>query len=303
MEGEGRERCRILMLTPEQFEQIRGIVNRYHQAVIYAFCGESALPREVVEALRVAGIPLWEVTSVLEQAYLFGVMLSTMPDPGEVKTSYAAFKDRLEHRRFLPLSQEESAAVRRALKGAQYVKGLGNRIDEQTGQVLIEVDQAQRARTEEVIREETAAAIQRRQTGQTLRSRLGQATGEWTRDLHRIAVTEMMNAVQEGRADVIAKEYGEDALVFKRPHPDACEACKAAYLTEDGKPRIFRLSEIRNVTNAVDPARPGKRRRRRAWIPTAEVLHPHCRCDLEFIPPGWTFDEQGRMVPREGIEL
>ena len=86
-----------------------------------------------------------------------------------------------------------------------------------------------------------------------------------------------------------------DPWVFKRPRHDSCEACKEAYLQKDGKtPRLFRLSALAaNGTNV------GRRRPERQ--PVIESLHPFCRCELNFLPPGFEFDATGTMRLRRKV--
>ena len=291
----------IPAVTPDLLVRLHEIVRLHHEAVVEAIVGAEAVAPIVVSQLEQLGIPRWPDLPVHEQARVFGYLAAAMPDPlAMAEVGLEELERRLAAHREIPLSREEAFAVRQAQQhAAVYCRGLGNRVDIVTGQVAIEADQAQRVQYEETIRDETAQAVWGRETADQLRSRLGRATGNWTRDLKRIAATEINNAMQQGRGDRIAGEYGEDALVAKIPNPGACPKCLQAYIGPDGKPRIFRLSAIRYETNARDPADPTRARPQAEWVPTLESQHPWCRCQSTRVPDGWTFTEDWDLEPPE----
>lgn len=266
------------MLSPFQIAQIHQIIMLYHAAVTEAIAGTAALPESVLQALELAGIPRWSAGSIVEQSVIIGLLSAVQPDPFKAAAQITGEQvaERMLRHREIPLSVEEARAVEHAQsKAAVYCRGLGNRVDETTGQVLIEVDREQRAGLEADIREQTADAVKFREGARKLRTKLGRATGDWTRDLQRIANTESNNAIQMGRAAAIAEQHGDGAKVAKIPNENACETCKRLYL-EGGKPRLFRLDDIRWSTNAIDPDRPGKGRRQADMVPTVESAHPNC---------------------------
>ena len=287
-------------ITPEQMARIQELVRLYHEAVVAAICGEAQLPVEVVLALQRAGVPRWPHPALIEQSGYLGWLAAAIPDPLALTPMTAAELQQRVAKRPLPLSRAAALAQQwAAVSAATYCRGLGNRVNETTGEVLIEVDRAQRQRMEGLIREETAQDIHLQETADQLRSRIGHASGDWCRDLRRIANTELHNAMEQGYGARVAEEHGADALVAKVPNDNACDACKRLYLGPDGKPRIFKLSEIQGATNAVDPERPGHGRRQADWVPTLSVLHPHCRCKCTWVPQGWEFDADWHLVPVE----
>jgi len=289
--------------TPAQYEKIREVVRLYHEAVVDGMFGPSQLPESVIKRLEDLGVPRWGRPPLAEQAVQWGALTAALPDPGALdEMSYADFLRRIK-RRPQPLTKEETAARDYVARyGATYCRGLGNTVSKTTGEIIIEADQKQREWMEEAIRTEVAEGIKWRETRGEIKTRLGRATGDWSRDLQRIANTEENNATQRGRGAVIEAEHGPDARVAKIPEPGACEACRALYLDRDGRPKIFALSEIRDATNARDPARPGKGRRRVDYLPTLESLHPHCRCSTTYVPDHWDFDSEWDLVPEEDAD-
>lgn len=273
------ERLRQLVekaqVRPETYRKVREIIQLHHEALVEAMCGTSELAPEVVAQIQAAGIPRWSGPAAVEGGVDLGILMAATKDPFQDEMTYADFRKRLG-RRESPLSYAEAVAHQDAkAHAARYCRGLGNTVDEQTQSAIVVTDEAHRAEIERRFREETAEAIDMRETAQQLKQRLGRVEEDWTRDLHRVAATEIHNAMQAGRGAAIARDYGDDARVAKRPNSDACAACLDAYLDDDGKPRIFKLSEIRTASNARDPAT-GKARKQSAWVPTLECLHPHC---------------------------
>ncbi|RYF12454.1 MAG: hypothetical protein EOO40_01235, partial [Deltaproteobacteria bacterium] len=104
----------------------------------------------------------------------------------------------------------------------------------QTGQVLIDADQKQNRELRQVINEQTVAAVSQRKTVSELKSDLGHAIEDWTRDLHRIAATEKHAASEAGKADYFAKTNGADSQVAIISAPDCCFIPGTPVITQRG---------------------------------------------------------------------
>jgi hypothetical protein len=183
----------------------------------------------------------------------------------------------------------------------QHVRGLGNRLDTNTGRVLVDADDKLRRRRLTKVQREVVRGVEERTTAQEVARRIRDATKDLKRDWLRTAHTEMHNAVEEAKAIVLAHRSDDrDPRVFKRPHPDGCAFCVLLYLRQDKvTPRVFRLSELlANGTNvgrkANRPSRSGKSRTE--WRATIGAIHPFCRCPLSVLPPGMGFDALGQMT-------
>jgi hypothetical protein len=278
-----------VLLTEAQLYQIRQIVADHHSAFIVNTISPSAVAPEVLQALKDKGLVNVQVNSI-EDAYLYGQVLAMMDDPKFANMSYEQFKQHIQ-KNPIPLSPIEIQAVNFAQQQAgQYCRGLGNRVDSSTGQILIEADAALRQQLRDTIKTKTAENVAKRESLKKLKSELGWATRDWARDWQRIANTEKQNAMQRGVADHYGKRYGGDVFVSKRPMPDACKHCKRLHLGPDGQPRIFKLSELEaNGTNVG--------RKAAEWLPVVGTVHPHCQCQMVRVPDGWGYDEQGSLVP------
>jgi len=101
------------------------------------------------------------------------------------------------------------------------------------------------------------------------------------RDWHRVAHTEINNAVQQGIYSEIAKHHGTEQLVSRRPNPSACKHCKRLFLKDDGfTPRVFRLSDLEDSNVGKKAA---------DWGPTIGGVHPWCGCQTIVIPEGYDY--------------
>lgn len=278
-----------MLLTAEQLHEIRGIIHDYHQAYIVNAVSPNAVTPDVLARLKAKGLVNVQVASI-EDAYLYGQILAMMEDPKFAGMSYADFKRHVQ-KNPIPLNDIERQAVRFAeLQGAQAVRGLGNKAGATVGSALIEADAVQRAQLKEMIRTKTAENIAKREQLRKLKSEMGWASGDWTRDLQRIANTEKQNAMQRGVADHYTARYGADVMVAKRAMPDACKHCKRLHNGPDGHPRIFKLSELEaNGTNVG--------RKAADWLPVVGTVHPHCQCQMIRVPAGWGFNREGELEP------
>lgn len=293
----------MALWTADQLAKVRAVIARHHAAITIAIFGHKALPDDLVKDLRASGIPVPTGPQLIDDAFTYGQLVALLRDPKLATKSPAEIAELVAARKIpLQLTPSEKAAVEVARTHAgQYVVGLGTRV---AGQVMAAVTGAEAnltpERMVEIIQDKTAGNLARRETIDSLRSDLGHAMGNWTRDWQRIAMTESNNAIQEGTAATIEKEHGVDELVSKMPRPDACPDCKRLYL-RGGEPIIFKLSELRANGSNVG-------RKKRDWKPTIEAVHPWCGCVLVRIPAGMVWEDGELVVDKAeksqaGIEM
>ena len=111
--------------------------------------------------------------------------------------------------------------------------------------------------------------------------------GRVTRDVKRIVETEGTRTRNTSSLDAIAKVNAmaaiDDPLVYFAVVNDEhlCEECRRLHLMEDGiTPRVYRLSTIGHGYH-----------HRGESDPKLGGLHPHCRCTLVTIMPGYGFKD------------
>jgi hypothetical protein len=278
-----------MLLTPQLIQRIKEIITRHHAAFVVNAFGTSALPPEVIQELVRQGLITQQEAGATNAAYLYGQVMAALEDP-KIASWTMDQVDAWVARNPVQLTPEERAAARTAqLTAAQYCVGLGNTVAQATVGQVIREDHQLRAEMEGKIRDATALNIAARESVKRLKSDIGWATRDWTRNLDRIAITEKQNAMQEGVADGIQRRYG-NARVALITMPDACPSCRRLTLGRDGQPRIFRLQQL---------AHPGANvgRRQADWVACIGAMHPHCQCQIVRVPTGWGFDETGSLVP------
>lgn len=64
-----------------------------------------------------------------------------------------------------------------------------------------------------------------------------------------------------------------------------CNECKRLHLNDDGTPRVWKFSELKQGYH-----------KRSEDVPSAFGLHPHCRCTLTYLSSGFGFDKKGRVT-------
>jgi len=192
---------------------------------------------------------------------------------------------------------EREAWIQARTRGAEYARGLGNIVDADMRDAVIEAwdgdlvtheaDREQRLIVREQIRTETAAAIAEGQGPAKLASRLGNLTGDWSRDWDRIAKTELQGAYNDAVVITAVRQFGPDVGIARVPEAAACGDCRRVFLV-DGKPRIWGVEELLdNGTNVG--------LKREEWKATLWPVHPRCRCSTMVVPQGMRFDMEWRL--------
>ncbi len=281
----------MAFLTPQLLFQLKEIVRKHHTAFVANVFGHDAIPTAMLEDLKKLGLIDKGATSV-EDAYLYGQVLATLEDPKVTNWTAQQVKAYVA-KNPIPLTPVERAAQKTAtLTAASYAVGLGNVIEKETGQLLIEADHDLRQKLQQDVKDATALNLDSRKTVSELKSNLGHRTQDWTRNLDRIAVTEKHNAMDQGVIDNYKQRFGDEALVAKRAAPDACPICLKLHNGPDGNPRVFKLSEL-----GPPGANVGKKQS--AWVSCIGAIHPNCSCSTIRVPNGWGFDGDGKLVPQK----
>src|SRR5688500_16761693 len=193
------------LLSTQLLFQMQEIVRKHHMAFVVAAFGEDAVPPSVLEFLKAQGL-VKPGSKIIDDVYLYGQVLGVLEKPEVKGWSLDQLKEHLTKNPISLTPVEQSALKTAKLSAATYCQGLGNVVDKESGQLLIEADHKLREKLQGDIQDATAKAIEARKTVKQLKSDLGWATQDWTRNLDRIAITEMHNAMQQGAADSHANE-------------------------------------------------------------------------------------------------
>jgi hypothetical protein len=270
-----------MILNQAQVDELRRIIQRYIQASIWLMTGVPPTDADFREIQKMApGVPI----DAIRDAYLYGMLTAIRP---EVKhLPYDKVKKIIKD---IPLGPVEKDAIHwLSTSAALYCRGLGNVIENGTLRIVHDADKE--ARMLAAIQDTLAAGAAARKTRSQIITDLRDATGDKSRDWHRIVNTELHNARTQGVARGISKSFGAAATVIVRPHPDCCDMCRAAYLHR-GKPKVFKLADLAGRDNI------GRKRPELVKAPALPPLHPQCFCEvIHFNPDIQEFDKDGRIV-------
>lgn len=120
-------------------------------------------------------------------------------------------------------------------------------------------------------------------------TRLSEVWADAANAVHTIIDTEVNHAknvsVLDGIVGANLNSGVDDPVVFfvVVRDGDLCDECKRLHLLSDGKtPRLWRLSELSHGYH-----------KRGEGSPSIGGLHPHCRCTLVTLMPGYGFNDAG----------
>ena len=255
-------------MTLAQMQSLAALIKGHHVALAIELFGVDAVSPESLAAVVAAGLLTQaqvaaSAKSIAAQAFQHGA-------------------DQVAKKPLSPWQQAYSQAVRQL--GAQLVMGLGNRVAEDFTTQAVSSTNSDAIERRRIIAETVGYGIERELSTTQIRGLLGSALGDdWSRDVGRIAATEVQRAVNAGYASSVERDLGGDADVAVIPNQDACPACRKAYL-EGGRPKIFKLS-------ALPPPEVNFGVKSADRVTTRPPLHPWCHCQLVYVPPGAGFDE------------
>jgi len=243
------------------------------------------LPKEIVSDLISRGFDLNTINRFPQLAFQFGMLSVYLGENKSKQISFETLKKMIKANKVKPLSQEEKYAVEivehRAVEG---ITGLGNKMSSNLRTIIIEGDLKKRKDYERLIKDKAKEAIKNRESKKWLASQIGEVSKDWARDLDRISDFVLHEAYDNGRAYSIKKKFGEDSNVYKRVHDNACKHCKKLYLKKNSKePIIFNLMDLLNNGTNINV-------KTKDWKPVIGATHPWCRCDLEYLIPGYVWD-------------
>lgn len=273
-----------MLFNQNQIDELFELIDTYHVVFIGSNIDSSILSANDKNLLKNHGIDLSKLPKeqIINNAFKFGVLSEALGDNNTKDLSFAEFKDYIKKGKFIPLTNTEELAIE-ALKYQAYndIKNLSAKIKKGLVQEVIN-----RSQYEEIIKQTAEKTIRERASINSMVLELGRQTEDWGRDLGRISDYILHNAFDQGKANFLKSEYGEEALVYKRVFPGACQHCIKAYLTNGigSEPKIFKLSDLqKNGTNIG--------RLVANWLPVVGALHPHCRCTLESYDPNYIWNK------------
>lgn len=269
-----------MIFSEEQIRSILKEIQFQHLFFIAQNVSVDVLSEEDKSVLQSFGID-WQTLrqdfTPYEQAFYFGRLASILGPLQAQQVDYANLMKYLRQGQFIPLSAAEKQTLSYLEnKTYTYIKDLGYKIGTFVTESMKDEAFARRQYYEEVINDSLKRAVIERDSASSVAREIGLKTGDWTRDLGRVAETEMQNAFEMGKAEVMLKETDPNEKVFyKQVYPGACRHCIRLYCSAgvNSEPLLFSYNELlENGTNIG--------RKADDWKAVLGTVHPFCRCDL-----------------------
>lgn len=268
-----------MLFTEGQIDELLRLVDFTHTVFIAGNISTevlSANDRQILKSYNIDVDKLSNEWTPYRQLYHFGRLASVLGPLQSQKVTFSDLKKYLIRGQFTPLSNFEKQTLKYLeRKSYSYIKSLSESIKSFVVGSVEDENIARGEYYEKVIGDSLKRAVVERDSVRSIVSEIGEKTGDWERDLGRIAETELQNAYEYGKAAAFKEEFGDKRVYYKQVYPGACQHCIRLYLTNGigSEPRLFTYQELLdNGTNI------GKKTK--DWKPVLGTVHPFCRCDL-----------------------
>lgn len=289
------------MLTPNQTKDLLDIIEQNNILFVSSKLGPNYLNSDEISKLKSIGIDPYkyynESNDIVKLSLHFGLISDAI---GEKQSKLASFEDLKKYfssGKYIPLTQKEKFALDSVKK--QYLGDITankNRIFNDINNVISTHQKNNRKAYEAFLEGEIKAGMFEKKTTDEIAREIARKTGDWSRNFKRIVDFISHSAYDEGRALAIEKDYGDDALVWKRVYNGACKKCVELY-QKNGIPKIFKLSALRNNGTNIG-------RKQTDWLPVVGSTHPHCRCTLHHYDQQfeWNKETKNWDIPKENVQ-
>ena len=283
-----------MVLSKEQIEYIKKIIEQHFNSFIFKNIGASELNTEQIRELEASNMDIAKLQDNFRDAYILGKIEGNVGGEGQKYNNYADFQKDIFNR-MKGLTQQDQFAIDHIKHNAgEYISNLKNNISNKiVGEILSENREAHFDILNEIVKPTFQQAIEESKNIQEIISDLRDKTQDFTTNFDRIVKTELAMAHNYGSVRAIGDrnrgKNNDDILVYIQIVDDSatCKFCRSFYI-EDGRPKIYRLSEIlKNGTNY------GKKQV--DWLPVIPPVHPNCRCKVLELLQGWTLNESGQL--------
>lgn len=273
------------MLTPDQVNQVLELLDRQLLFFASKTLGSHVLTDQEKSVLADHGIDYNRVydqtKDVVQLNFYLGLLSSILSQTQAKNLEYNDLVKYIQSGQHIALSERERATIDslkmqsmadiRSYRGKIF-QDINNVVHNELGN--IKSDQ------QEFIRETILQGTRERKSRREIARHIAKLSGDWSRNFDKSVQYISHTALNEGRAAVIERRYGDQAKVYFQVQGDACDQCIKHYLTSGSgsEPKIFTLKQLQqNGTNIG--------RKQSEWKPVLSALHPHCRClATEYIP-------------------
>ena len=289
----------------QKMNELKRVAQLHANWLVYATLGASAISKAELSELKKYGkLPVDKSLDLVDKSYLLGRLKAILKKSEYSKVTY---EEVVEKTGDIDLSLLEELVVEQArLKAGTYLKNLSTELNNGVYDALSQsIGKAvSEAMVRGVVSDETALAVIYKKTAQEFSSSLAARlqTGP-KKSWLAIAKTELHRAKVAGHAqaiinkiDIYANSDGPNSEVSIIPAKECCEDCMERYTDATGNPKIFKLTDLiaagSNADSGVSHSKiQGKHVN---WKTTLPPLHPNCGCQLQYIPPGYGWQD-GKM--------
>lgn len=211
-----------------------------------------------------------------QQAFYWGRLVTILGPLKSKNIDLEDFRKYIQRGQFRPLSKYEELTLEYLeQKSFSHIKDLRETIKTTVVNKINEIELINREEYEKIIGDAVKRATLERRVVSDIVSEIGQHTKDWSRDLGRIAETELQNAYEYGKFASF-RETEREGTFYKHVYGGACKHCIKLFLTNGvgSEPKLFSYQTLlENGTNIG--------RKVNDWKPTIGPIHPFCRCSLE----------------------
>lgn len=286
-----------MLFTEEEIKKILGNIDLAVVKMVAKVLGKDYLSKEDLALLKSKGVDLVKLIPKFPshyQAFLFGRVSAAIGTKATSQMTYSEFAKFISKMGlFEPTAREMAFYKVAANKTYIHIKGFADRIKNDvrasiSAEELSYLQAQEQAKADETLRKELLEGVFEKRSVKKIASNLANQMNDWQRDWGRIVETESQDIYNLGRAEIIMQEDA-DPLVYFDVYPGACRHCIRLYLKNGigSEPRVFHLSEL--MANGTNYGVKSK-----DWKPTVHPVHPFCRCDLRYLPKGYSWNPDTR---------
>lgn len=263
------------MLTPDQIHTVIELLDR--QLLLYATTtiGPHVLSEGDREILVKYGVDYNRVYDPSKDIVTLNFHLGILSDI--LKQNDFTYNDLVKYiqsGQHIPLNQREIATIDslKMQSMADIRSHRGKIFQDINGVVNNELGNI-RADQQEFIRETILQGTRERKSRKTIAREIAKLTGDWSRNFDKSVQYISHTALNEGRAAMLERRYGNEAKMYFQVQQDACDHCVKHYLTSGhgSEPKVFTLKELQQNGSNIG-------RKQSEWKPVLHALHVHCRC-------------------------
>ena len=277
--------------------RVKQLVRKHINWLVASILGTDTLTEEETQSIEGSplGIPSLDL---IRNAFLLGKLYAKTPRKKHKKLTTDKLRDFASEYKLTPL--DELALDYSKARTATYINAAAGDI---TSAVLAKMTKAFGSALSEadkvaVASEVTAALADNKEIKQFAASLASKLTKDYRDKLVVIASTEVHSARITGLVQSIIQKqdvykYGDglESFVSIVPRPETCPDCAKHYLDDKGNPKIMRLSKLMSMgsNGDGDVSHSKKNNIHTHWKTTLPALHPNCRCEVVFIPHGFSW--------------